>query len=115
MTKPSGPGSGDGPWEDATQHDDSAQMDGDEQPTMRANDEQRAALRAKAAGAKGSAPPPATSDDQRTNVRARSATTPGAASSTRGPATKTPPSGVQSDASSGSSSGSSPGSSSGSS
>ncbi|HTL36835.1 MAG TPA: GAF domain-containing protein [Kofleriaceae bacterium] len=40
MTKPE-----DGSWDDATQHDDNAQMDGDDQPTMRANDEHVAALR----------------------------------------------------------------------
>ena len=35
-------------WDGATEHDDSARMDGDDQPTMRATDDQRAAARGRA-------------------------------------------------------------------
>ncbi|HSD86434.1 MAG TPA: hypothetical protein VLB44_02930, partial [Kofleriaceae bacterium] len=40
--------SDDEPWDGATEHDDSARMDGDDQPTMRATDDQRAAARGRA-------------------------------------------------------------------
>ncbi|HUS32046.1 MAG TPA: GAF domain-containing protein [Kofleriaceae bacterium] len=79
----------DGPWDDATQHDDSAQMDGDDQPTMRANDDHVAALRKERMKQR-------LIDDAASNVRRRT-TNQGLQDRTRTPAQgnpTTPPHGV---------------------